>query len=95
MQANPGGASVRACLLDNRGVGRSGSPKARQAYTTAIMADDCIAVLVRHTTFCIKHDDGPEKEIQTTSKHNTDSEKNSHFNLHDSVLMTPRSRSAY
>ncbi|DBA73505.1 TPA: hypothetical protein ACH3X1_011531 [Trebouxia sp. C0004] len=44
-QASPG-ASVRACLLDNRGVGRSGSPKARQAYTTTIMADDCIAVLV-------------------------------------------------
>ncbi|DBB18870.1 TPA: hypothetical protein ACH3X3_000457 [Trebouxia sp. C0006] len=58
-QASPGGASVRACLLDNRGVGRSGCPKARQAYTTTIMADDCIAVLVCHTTFCIKHKDGP------------------------------------
>ncbi|KAA6424663.1 MAG: hypothetical protein FRX49_05330, partial [Trebouxia sp. A1-2] len=44
-QASPGGVSVSACLLDNRGVGRSGSPKARQAYTTTIMAEDCIAVL--------------------------------------------------
>lgn len=36
---------VRVCLLDNRGVGRSSSPKPRTAYTTSRMADDCITIL--------------------------------------------------
>ena len=39
-------APVKVCMLDNRGVGRSSSPTLRQAYSTSIMADDCIAVLV-------------------------------------------------
>lgn len=46
LQARAPGAVVRICLLDNRGVGRSSSPASRQAYSTSIMADDCIAVLV-------------------------------------------------
>lgn len=44
-QGNANQTTIRVCLLDNRGVGRSSSPKARQAYTTSIMAEDCITVL--------------------------------------------------
>lgn len=36
---------TRVLMLDNRGVGRSGSPKARAAYSTTIMASDIIALL--------------------------------------------------
>ena len=96
MQASPGGASVRACLLDNRGVGRSGSPKARQAYTTTIMADDCIAVLVCHSTFCISIRIVTENEPETEIQHNTDSDvqKLVTATCPIYILMTPRSRSA-
>lgn len=44
----PGGPPrARVLLLDNRGVGRSGSPESKRAYTTSIMATDIICLLVR------------------------------------------------
>jgi hypothetical protein len=36
-------------MLDNRGVGRSGCPQAKAAYTTTIMATDVLLLLVRPT----------------------------------------------
>lgn len=42
-----GDAPVRVLTLDNRGCGRSGSPRPRAAYSTAVMAADVLAVLVR------------------------------------------------
>lgn len=37
----------RVLLIDNRGVGRSGSPEHKHAYTTTIMAKDVLGLLVR------------------------------------------------
>lgn len=43
----PGGPPrARVLLLDNRGVGRSASPKSRAAYSTTAMATDVISLLV-------------------------------------------------
>ena len=38
---------VRIMVLDNRGVGRSSAPAKLRAYSTSIMADDVLAVMVR------------------------------------------------
>ena len=38
---------VRIMVLDNRGVGRSSAPDKMAAYSTSIMADDVLAVMVR------------------------------------------------
>jgi hypothetical protein len=35
------------CILDNRGVGNSSSPVKQQAYSTTLMAQDALAVMVR------------------------------------------------
>lgn len=35
------------CIMDNRGVGNSSSPVNPQAYSTTIMAQDALAVMVR------------------------------------------------
>jgi len=40
---------VRIMVLDNRGVGRSSAPDKMAAYSTSIMADDVLAVMVRPT----------------------------------------------
>jgi hypothetical protein len=34
------------CIIDNRGVGSSSSPASKQAYSTRIMAQDALAVMV-------------------------------------------------
>ena len=40
-------------VLDNRGVGRSSAPDKMAAYSTSIMADDVLAVMVRtHAALC-------------------------------------------
>ena len=39
---------VRVLVLDNRGVGRSSARLRRRAYSTVLMAQDIIAILVRH-----------------------------------------------
>jgi hypothetical protein len=38
---------VRLCLLDNRGIGQSGVPRDKNLYSTRIMADDVILLMVR------------------------------------------------
>jgi pimeloyl-ACP methyl ester carboxylesterase len=43
------GIPLEICTFDNRGVGRSSSPEDRQQYSTAIMAQDGVALLVRAT----------------------------------------------
>ncbi|KAL3134650.1 hypothetical protein ABBQ32_007659 [Trebouxia sp. C0010 RCD-2024] len=71
-EAKAPGACVRVCLLDNRGVGRSSSPTLRQAYSTSIMADDCIAVLdVLHweQVHVIGHSMGAMVATQLASMH--------------------------
>lgn len=45
-QAASNEVPLKICLMDNRGVGRSSSPRARTAYSTTIMAADCIALMV-------------------------------------------------
>jgi pimeloyl-ACP methyl ester carboxylesterase len=35
------------CTLDNRGMGRSSTPKSELAYSTEIMAEDVLTLLVR------------------------------------------------
>jgi hypothetical protein len=37
------------CILDNRGVGNSSSPVKQQAYSTTLMAQDALAVMVRRS----------------------------------------------
>ena len=37
---------TRCLLMDNRGVGRSGSPSRKSAYHTAVMAADVFALMV-------------------------------------------------
>ena len=51
-QQQQGGGHQRAspmlvCILDNRGVGRSGSPTQWRGYTTTTMAQDVLRVMVR------------------------------------------------
>lgn len=41
------GVRAQALLLDNRGVGKSGTPKSKKAYSTATMARDVLACMVR------------------------------------------------
>ena len=41
---------VRVLVLDNRGVGRSSARLRRRAYSTVLMAQDIIAILVRLST---------------------------------------------
>ena len=41
-----GRAAARVLLLDNRGVGRSSIPCRRSAYSTTVMAQDVLAVMV-------------------------------------------------
>ena len=38
---------MRVCCLDNRGVGRSSIPRKARDYSTALMARDARAVMVR------------------------------------------------
>ena len=42
-----GRPAVRALVLDNRGVGRSSARLRRRAYSTTLMAQDILALLVR------------------------------------------------
>jgi hypothetical protein len=35
------------CILDNRGVGNSSSPVSQNAYSTQLMAQDALAIMVR------------------------------------------------
>ena len=37
---------VKVLVMDNRGVGRSGAPLKRSAYSTAIMATDVLTIMV-------------------------------------------------
>lgn len=41
------GGLTRVLLMDNRGVGRSGSPEDKRQYTTSLMAQDVLGILVR------------------------------------------------
>lgn len=36
------------CVVDNRGIGKSSVPTQKTAYTTAVMAQDTLGVMVRH-----------------------------------------------
>lgn len=40
------GVRAQALLLDNRGVGKSGSPRSKKAYSTPTMARDVLACMV-------------------------------------------------
>lgn len=40
------GVRAQALLLDNRGVGKSGTPKSKKSYSTATMARDVLACMV-------------------------------------------------
>jgi hypothetical protein len=41
------GEACTVVLLDNRGIGKSSAPHGKGAYSTAIMAQDALAVMVR------------------------------------------------
>ena len=41
------GVRAQALLLDNRGVGKSGTPKSKRSYSTSTMARDVLACMVR------------------------------------------------
>lgn len=53
-----GAPKARVLTMDNRGVGRSGSPKPKQAYSTKLMATDVLCLIVGflsvilHTSLC-------------------------------------------
>ena len=52
---------VRIMVLDNRGVGRSSAPDKMAAYSTSIMADDVLAVMVRTHAALFAHADHPSR----------------------------------
>lgn len=47
-QAVPEGVVIEALLIDNRGIGRSTSPKSKHCYSTVRMAMDALEVMVSH-----------------------------------------------
>ena len=47
------GVRAQALLLDNRGVGKSGSPRSKKSYSTTTMARDVLACMVRQVSLVV------------------------------------------
>ena len=39
--------SFEICVMDNRGIGKSSVPSSKKSYTTLVMAQDALGVMVR------------------------------------------------